>query len=296
MATLPDKFKATKGDYFWVYPESLTRVTDKSHPLYDKRVEYSFDEAWVLAAMNGGMPDPLFCQREGENLLIAEGRQRHAATVEANKRLKKAGRELIKVPVIVKKGDEAFMLGLMISSNMLRKENTIADNADLAQRYLATGKSRKEASIVFGVSDQTIANWQDYLELAPATKKAIDDGVLSATAAGQLRKLSAEDQKAKVAELKALKEAGGKPTVAAARNVAAGKPAESKPKPSSKQITALLKHEDVPGEFIAFIKWVTGDSERAEAEEVLPWMKAPEVEEDEPGEKKLLTGKRAKVK
>ena len=36
---------AKRGDHFYVDPESLVLVTDKSHPLYDPRVENPVDEA-----------------------------------------------------------------------------------------------------------------------------------------------------------------------------------------------------------------------------------------------------------
>lgn len=275
MSTLPAKFEATRMDYFSVYPETLTRVTDKSHPLYDKRVEYPFEESWVLAAMDGGMPDPLFVQKEGDNLLIVEGRQRHSAVLEANRRLKKSGRELIKVPVITKKGDEAVMLGLMISSNMLRKENTIADNADLAQRFIATGKTTREAAIRFGVSDQSISNWLAYLELSGPVKKAIERGEITASAGIQMKNLTPAEQKIKLEELKL---SGVKGTISAVKNVVAGKSAKSKPRPSVTQIEALLKCADIPSNMVAIVNYVLGDMTREDAEAVLPWMKEAEVE------------------
>lgn len=278
MATLPAKFEATRSDTFFVDPAKLTLVRDKEHYLYDPRVEWAFEEPWVLDIMDAGMEDPIACKREKDELLVVDGRQRVASTVEANKRLRKKGKEPILVRVFTMQGTESDMLGFMISSNEHRKENTIAVKANMVSRYLKLGRTKKDAAIRFGVSDQAISNWLSYLDLSAPVRKAVDEGIMTASAAAELKSLTPAEQKVKVDEIKAT---GTKVTAGAVRNVVAGKPiSERKSRPSLKELQEVLEQPEIPGEAIALLKWVLGDLARAETEEVNPWLVKAVVPEE----------------
>lgn len=272
MASLPDKFEAVKGELFQVYPEMLTLVTDKEHYLYSPDVNEPFEESWVKAAMSGGMPDPIEVQRVGDDLIVVDGRKRTKSCVEANKRLRASGREPIRVRILRERGDEAEMMGLMISSNELRREDSLPIKAMKLSRYLATGKTKKEAAITFGITLQSVENWIAYHSLPAVLKKTVEEGLMKASAAMALSGLTVEEQKAKLEELRA---SGAKITTATARNVKAGKAATAS-RPSRKVVESLLRLDEIPGEFIAFIKWILGEKKVEDVAEVNSWFRLPE--------------------
>lgn len=87
------RFGAKKGTTYEALPETLTRVTDERHYLYDPRVRLPYDESIVQSMVEFGWL-PGSCGEvvtDGERRLIAKGRQRHSSAIEANKRRKKLG-------------------------------------------------------------------------------------------------------------------------------------------------------------------------------------------------------------
>lgn len=214
---------------FRVDPETLTIIgldTDDGpdHQLWDERIKLDLDESMVLNIMALGVREPVVVvvQGKGDNRVAAvvDGRQRVRHAREANKRLVKRGEPALQVPVIAEKGmSEQEQTLLSASLNEIRQDDPVMIKAAKAARMKARGSSFQEIALAFGVTDQTVGLWVNINSLTDTVKKAISDGRITPTAAGQLAGLKPEEQKTALAEL--LEEAaasGEKPTVDKAKN------------------------------------------------------------------------------
>lgn len=107
-------------------PERLHLVTDTAHPLYDERIHLPLDETMVLNIMDQGVLEPIIVWKDPETGLscVVDGRQRVRHTVEANKRLADAGKALLLVPAVTKRGSAVRMAQAMISANEIRRADT----------------------------------------------------------------------------------------------------------------------------------------------------------------------------
>ena len=226
---------APRFDGFYVSPEDLVLVTNKAHPLYDERVEMPIDDMLVKNVMMNGVlyaveihkeiigdVPPIEGMAKGETaLVVITGRQRVRWAREANQRFKLAGRDMINVPVIVRRGlTDAERFGHVSTENGCRIEETPMGSARKLKHYLSLGRTVEEAAIIFGVSGQTISNWEKLLDLAPEVQNEVDRGTVAAHSAAPLAKLPREDQIVKLNELLA---AGGTVTRTRTVNVVRGK-------------------------------------------------------------------------
>lgn len=218
-----------RGSFFWMEPEfpkltiiGLDTKHRAEHPLYDERIDFPLDETLLDAMMNGGAgDDPILIVKDGDDALLVDGRQctRHAR--EVNKRLKKLGRPLLKLKVIVFDGslEEAALKGAML--NALRREDTVEMKVSKARRLVKMGHSELAvAAAVCGAS--TTAPLRDLLAfdaLDASVKAVFKEGVIpSITAAVKLAPLKREDQAAEVEKLRADRSNGVKATVEEVRD------------------------------------------------------------------------------
>lgn len=219
---------------FRVDPDTLTIIgidTDDGpeHQLWDERIKLDIDESMVLNIMELGVREPVVVvvQGKGDNKLAAvvDGRQRVRHAREANKRLLKRGEPALQVPVIAEKGmSEKEQTLLSASLNEIRQDDPVMTKAAKAARMKARGSSFKEIALSFGVTEQTVGLWVNINSLSDTVKKAISDGRITPTAAGQFAGLKPEEQKSALAELLAEAEASGeKPTVNNAKHKARSK-------------------------------------------------------------------------
>lgn len=99
----------------WLFdPEQLKLVTDESHHLYDPRIHLPIDEAMVKNIMVNGVIEPVIIAKEGQDVIVVDGRQRTKNAIEANKRLTAEGKEPVKVTCIIRRGDDASLFGVLI--------------------------------------------------------------------------------------------------------------------------------------------------------------------------------------
>lgn len=265
----------TRLNAFGMNPDSITIIgldtkDGPEHALYDKRINLPVSEALVLNIMAIGVIEPVIVFKDGDRVLVVAGRQRVRAAREANKRLTAQGAEPIVVPAMAKRGSDGTMLGVMISENELRVEDLLESKLPKLEKYLATGATEEDAAIRFGVTGQTIRNWLALLEAAPAVKKAVQGGLLSATAGAKIASLPRADQSAAVEE--ATKD--GKASVAKAERITKTKKKNAANGADDKTITPpskrLLRKLVTGGEFqqldvdaFQVLKWVLGDVETA---------------------------------
>jgi len=252
---------APRTNAFMVEPERLVLVTDKEHPLYDPRVHDAPEESLIRNIMVYGVIEPVIVRTNGDAIEVVAGRQRVKASIEANKRLEAEGKEPLRVPCMVKRGQEADLFGVTISENEQRRDDTPLAKADKAQRLLNMGKTEEELAIAFGVSRQTVKNWLKLQELSAPVRKAVERGEIPATAAGELSGLSGEEQKKRLEEMKA---AGGKVTVTRAKQAAKGEKAVPGVRMKSrKEITETLNAANTGSDYdkgyTAALRWVLGE-------------------------------------
>lgn len=253
------EYEVKRSDCLWFDPEDLVLVTDKDSPFYDPRVELSVNDelvANILYDMQGVL-EPVGICKDGTDPIVLYGRQRVKAARKANVKLLKKGLPPLRVPCIIKKGDEANLFGISISENEHRLDDSVIAKAKKLQRYYSFGGTKKGAAEIFGVSQVAIGNWEKILDLASEVIKAIEDGKISASAAAKLSDLPRAEQ---VEKLKGLLEKSAKPTGKATSTAAGVKPKKAR---SLKQIKKVMEDDDlnIPGEAYQALQWVLKEIE-----------------------------------
>lgn len=189
-------FNATRRDCYLFDPQELVLIRDKEHPLYDPRVELPVDDALVESIMfdSQGVIKPIVITKDGEDAVVVDGRQRVKAALEANKRLKKAGAVLVKVPCVVRKGSAKHLTAASVTANEVRINDDILARAKKASNLLNMGYTEEEIAKLFGVTKQTILNYLAIDGLDKAVKKAIGEEKIPASHAMKLAKIPKKEQ------------------------------------------------------------------------------------------------------
>ena len=175
-----DALGAVGGRDLWLFePEKLHLVTDKSHPLYDERVDLPVDEALVANIMfeDTGVIEPIVIAKDPETgkIDVVDGRQRVKACVEANKRRKKQGLEPFQIAGIPKRGQAHVLAGLM-ASTFIRQDDSPLGRAKKISRYIALGRTDEQAANQFGISVATVKNLVRVLDAPAAVRQAFEHG------------------------------------------------------------------------------------------------------------------------
>jgi hypothetical protein len=170
-------FNARRSDCLWIDPDELLLITDKSHPLYDERVEEPVDEklkANILYKMQGVLEPVIICRINGDPAIV-DGRRRTKAARAANQELREQGAEPIQIPCMLKRGDGNDLFGMSIAMNEQRRDDTASAKSAKLIRLLNQGHSHEDAAKVFGVSVTTIRRWEKIgdrgAETAPKERK-----------------------------------------------------------------------------------------------------------------------------
>ncbi|MDR8492021.1 hypothetical protein OSC18_21265 [Serratia nevei] len=238
-------------------PENLHLVSDKTHPLYDERIHLPLDESMILNIMDQGVLEPIIVWKDPETGLscVVDGRQRVRHTVEANKRLAAAGKDLLLVPAVTKRGSAVRMAQAMISANEIRRADTPLGRAKKMADALERGHDEEDLSLMFGVGVQTIRATLALLDATQAVKDAVESGTVTVSQARQLANLSPEEQREKVKEVEAATTGTkGHEKARRQRQVIGG----AKPRMKSrKEITKAL--EGASGDYAQALRWVLGD-------------------------------------
>ena len=251
-------FDAPRSNLYQMLPEELEIITDKEDPLYDPRVELPVEENLILNIMYHGILENVIATKRGDKAIVVAGRQRVKAALEANKRLKAQGKELVRVPTVFRRGDEIAQVGVMISENEIRQSDGILGKADKCRKFLDMGRTEAEAATVFGVTIQTIKNWLEIISLTPSVKKAVDNGMISATAAAKLSGLAPAEQKQAAEELLESAAKSGKKRVSVGK--AAAKVGKKRSMRSKKEIMDVVEVANDPW-VRGVLKWVLGECE-----------------------------------
>jgi ParB family chromosome partitioning protein len=268
-----------RGNHFFMRPEDLCVVGHDTadgpeHPLYDERVKHPLDDGMVRNIMFHGVLEPVLVRKDGDVPEVVAGRRRVLHAREANRRLHEQGHEEIEIPVIVRKGTDAAMAGIMISENEIRRDDGPLAKARKAQWLTERGRDLHEIAVYFGVTTQAVKGWLALMDCDDVVLQAVEDGELSATAAAQLATLPRKAQRETWRELAASE---GKVTVAKASATAKaksggkdkGKPAKAPSlAPGKRKIAAVLAYaeetEALDAQAIGVLRWVLGQEEGSE--------------------------------
>jgi ParB family transcriptional regulator, chromosome partitioning protein len=261
----------SKKDLLLFDPDKLVIVEDEGSALRDDRAKFPPDESMVLSIMARGVIQSITVRKnpETDKTEVVDGRQRVIATREANRRLKKEGRDPVLVPAIVKRTSALDSLAMMITANEQRSDDTVGNRAKKLARLLDLGGTEEDAAIAFGVTKATIKNMVAYLDAPACVRKAAEAGHVTASQAYQLAKLEPDEAKKKLEELKsaAPREPGKKRSKNAkkAREIVSGSAAlRGKKEIAAKleeiqQSEAINENKRMGAE--AAMKWVLGDDE-----------------------------------
>jgi ParB family chromosome partitioning protein len=269
-------FDVKRTSAFLFDPDDLIIIgidTDdgEEHPLYDERIKAKVPEAMVRNIMVLGVIETISVTKLGDQAIVVDGRQRVRAARLANERLRERGEEEHTVPALIKRGEDDGLMGILISGNEHRLEDTPIARALKAQRLKDRGRNNTEVGMYFGVSSTAIANWLKVLDCIPAVKRAVEQGRISMSAAIELADLDPEAQKKALLEM--LEK--GQTTVADAkdkRKAAGGGGGGGSRGPGKKLAKKLIKaHEEgdadfATAEFILGVKWAIGEAENSEVD------------------------------
>lgn len=236
-------FAAARFSGFMFDPDELVVIgvdTDDGpeHPLWDERIKLDLDEGMILSFMAIGIKEPIIVVKmkigKEERPVVVDGRRRVLHAREANKRLKKLGETLVKVPAKLEKGSEEHLAHVSVALNEVRRQDDLLIKAAKAKRMLDRGETAANVAVAFGVTASTISSWMKIEELPAPVKKAVNQGVLSANAASKLHGLERGEQLKKLGELKAAHQQTGKRATSSQTNTSAKK------KPSVKELREVV--------------------------------------------------------
>lgn len=186
---------AGRGDTLNFEPETLQVITDKSHPLYDPRVEREPDEGMILSIMAHGVIEPLIIFPLDGKAYVKDGHQRRMNAIEANKRLRKMGKKPVVVACVWRRGDNRTLFGISNAANEVRFSDRPIERAKKMQRAADfSGGDLDAVAVDFGVTVATVKNHLALLECAPAVQRAVEANKIPATAARKLSRMPHEEQ------------------------------------------------------------------------------------------------------
>jgi ParB family chromosome partitioning protein len=288
--------EGVRGNLFNIEPEGLTIIgldtkDGVEHPLYDPRIELPLDEDMVLNIMVYGVLEPVLVRKNGAQVEVIDGRRRVMHAREANKRLKKAGSEELRVPTISKRGDDGHVFGMAVSANEQRLDDSPMAKANKLRRMLDLGKSEDEAAIAFGVSKVAVKQWLKLLDLSAYVRNKVDRAEISASAAAKFADLSHDEQEKAVDKL--IKETGGKATTKKATT--AGKKAKGNENaydiPGKRIIKKVIENAKLDGnadvlseDQVKILRWVIGDLGPASIKGLVGLMADVEASEEDAAE------------
>lgn len=168
-----------RRDMLLLDPEDVELVTDEQHALYDPSVAAELDEELVTNVMLFGVLEPVLVgvtkdDAGGVTVVVIDGRTRTRANREANKRLVKEGKEPWPLPAVVKQGDDADKLGMLVAANLFRRPRSPFTRAEHMRRLLDLGKTTGDLQAIFGMSWPAVKYHLALLKCIPAVRKAVE--------------------------------------------------------------------------------------------------------------------------
>jgi ParB family chromosome partitioning protein len=185
-----------KSDSFWFDPEELILITDPGQAGYDPRATLPPDPALVASIIAYGVLVPVLV-RPGSPIVV-DGRRRTIAAREANRQIKEAGGQPVRIKCIVSDGSEARAEAAAAICNEMRLDDNEDAKAERASRLRAHGYGPEEIALIFGVQPPTVKRWLKLADAPPEIRAAVRERKVSARAAAKLASAPQEDRAAAV--------------------------------------------------------------------------------------------------
>lgn len=184
-------------------PDDLVIVDDPAADLADDRGQEMPPESFILNLMHYGVLQSITVKKNNETSKteVVDGRKRTLGLREANKRLKKKGEEPWRIPAVPKRGTSGEAIGMMISANTQRFEESPLGLAKKIARAIDRGRSEEEVARDIGRSVATVKNMLKLLDAPAAVRHAVESGKISTSDGYKLSGMEVDEAKKKVAEL-----------------------------------------------------------------------------------------------
>jgi ParB-like chromosome segregation protein Spo0J len=198
---------AKRVDGFTMAPEDLTIIgfdtphKQGEHPLWDERALEEPSEEMIRNIMVYGVLETLLVNKNAACIEVVNGRRRTKAARAANKRIVEAGGVPLRVKVSLVRGSEDTLMGTMITTNELRKDDSFYVRAQKCARLHAKLHDKNAVAIAFGVELNTINSYLRFVDLHPEVQEAVREETLSAHAALRLWNLPKDEQVSSLREL-----------------------------------------------------------------------------------------------
>lgn len=185
-----------RGDLFYFDPRRLVIVTDKTHPLYDERVDLPLSRAFVDSIAELGVLEPVIVRKNGEEngepiIEVVDGRQRTRAAIVVTTEREQAGADIVLVPCKFHVGDASTA---MLVANVMRQDDVDLVLASKIARHISHGHSLADTARNIG---RTIRETEDLLSLhglSPEAKAACEAGLITRPTAIDMTRLPDTEQ------------------------------------------------------------------------------------------------------
>lgn len=200
-----DAFGAKRGQFHMLPPEAFTIIgldtkDGPEHPYWDERInEPEPTPEEVANVQRFGVRVPVEVVKDGNRLIVNDGRQRIRRARKANAERKKDGRPALLVKCIVVAGKAAENVAAADGLNNARREDSDLVKGRKCHRQVTLfGASVEELAVSNGVHVNTVKRWMSLVGTADATQDALEKGEVTSTQASQIAKLPHAEQKAAV--------------------------------------------------------------------------------------------------
>jgi hypothetical protein len=224
-------FATLGGELPFLKPHSIKIVgvdldeTGENWFAFCPRAGEKLEDEWLADIRQNGVRQPVDVFRDGDSVIMLEGRRRVTAARIIYDEQKKAGvpeAERITVRVNVRRGTPLQLFGFNVGSEN-RKERTPMQRAALMMKAQQFGADNAALATMFNCSTQTVKNMLSLLDLASDVQRAVDKGELPIREAIKLTDMPREEQKLL---LTSLKEADATKGARASNGIAAAKKGE----------------------------------------------------------------------
>lgn len=202
-----------RGPLVYVDPDEAVLVVDPTAAMYDERVDLPVDPAAVANFRSYGVILPCVGRRDGDKVVIIDGKQRVKIAREANAINRTCGQPPLRLPVVLRDDGDREALAVAESCNQVRWGDSCLAKARKAQRLVTMGYQQKEVAKIFGASTASVSIWMSLLRLEPRLQAALEREDLRFVDAVRLARLPRDRQ---VAALQALDAERAKPRPTAA--------------------------------------------------------------------------------
>jgi hypothetical protein len=198
------------GELPWLDPLSIKIVgldidqTAENWFAFCPRADEDLEAAWIDDIRQNGVRQPIDCYRDGDTVVLLEGRRRVRAARMIWDEQRKAGlpeKERICVRVNVRRGSPFALYGFNVGSEN-RKARTPLQKAALMSHALKFGADEKQLAEMFSCTSQTVKNTLALFDLAPEVQKAVDKGEFPLREAIKLADKPREEQKQILSDLR----------------------------------------------------------------------------------------------